>query len=402
MWKRPALALVALSFALAAGANAQGPERIEARIATAADPAQQYALFVPKDAAPDAPLLIVLDPRGRAVATRDFVIDAARARGWIVLSSWQSRSDTDEAVTLRALDALWKASARYPHDARRVYLAGMSGTAKTLWVVAPKLRVAGLLGSAGGRPPELPPLARDAPAFYGFTGTSDFNHREMFALDAALAGVGTPHRLDVYPGGHGWPPVEAFADALAWFDLQAMRDGRMARDAAFIEQRFTACASAAAAGFDVLERWRLQAQCARDFDGLHDVTALREATQALDTSPEVARLRKQDATLAADERRYARRFDAWRERFGRRFIEGVEQPPLPRNESLRQLQVATLRKRAADADPRVAASAQRLLAWVHAAAAFYLPAQFDAKGDHNRAVALGDIADATEPLDVAD
>jgi hypothetical protein len=32
-----------------------------------------------------------------------------------------------------------------------VYLAGMSGTAKTLWVVAPKLRgrIAGFLGSGG-------------------------------------------------------------------------------------------------------------------------------------------------------------------------------------------------------------------------------------------------------------
>ncbi|BCT94105.1 hypothetical protein LYSHEL_31320 [Lysobacter helvus] len=400
MWNRPALAFFSLAFALTA--HAAGPERVEARIATAADPAQQYALFVPKDAGANAPLLIVLDPRGRAVATRDFVIEAARARGWIVMSSWQSRSDTDEAVTLRALDALWKESARYPHDARRVYLAGMSGTAKTLWVVAPKLHVAGLLGSAGGRPPELPPLTRNAPAFQGFTGMSDFNHREMFALDAALAGVGTPHRLDVSPGGHGWPPVEAFADALAWFDLQAMRSGRMPRDAAFIEQRFSACTTAADAGFDALERWRLQAQCVRDFEGLRDVAALRTNVDALEKSSDVARLRSQDDKLAADERRYARRFDAWRERFGRRFVEGLEQPPLPLNESLRQLQIATLRKRAADADPRVAASAQRLLAWVHAAAAFYLPAQFDAKGDHNRAVALGDLAEATAPVDDAE
>src|SRR6478735_7050186 len=100
MWKRPALAFFSLAFALTA--HAAGPERVEARIATAADPAQQYALFVPKDAGANAPLLIVLDPRGRAVATRDFVIEAARARGWIVMSSCQSRSDTDEAVTLRA------------------------------------------------------------------------------------------------------------------------------------------------------------------------------------------------------------------------------------------------------------------------------------------------------------
>jgi hypothetical protein len=137
-------------------------ERLDDKVATQADPAQQYALYFPDGASARTPLLIVLDPRGRGAMARDLVLDGARARGWAVMASWQSRSDTQEGITLRAIDAL--AARERPCSARseRVYLAGMSGTAKTLWVVQPVLhdRIAGLIGSGGARPPELPALAR--------------------------------------------------------------------------------------------------------------------------------------------------------------------------------------------------------------------------------------------------
>jgi hypothetical protein len=81
-------------------------ERLEDRHATAADASQHYALFQPDDASAHTPLLIVLDPRGRGTLGRDLALDGARARGWTIVSSWQSRSDTLESVTLRALDAL--------------------------------------------------------------------------------------------------------------------------------------------------------------------------------------------------------------------------------------------------------------------------------------------------------
>jgi poly(3-hydroxybutyrate) depolymerase len=52
----------------------------------------------------------------------------------VVLSSYQSRSDTNEIGTLRALQALLgEALHRFAIDRKRIYLAGLSGTAKTLW-----------------------------------------------------------------------------------------------------------------------------------------------------------------------------------------------------------------------------------------------------------------------------
>jgi hypothetical protein len=300
-------------------------------------------------------------------------------------------------VTLRALDALLAESARVPHDPRRVYLAGMSGTAKTLWVVAPVLRgkLAGLIGSGGGRPPELPALTKDAPAFYGFTGTTDFNYQEMFALDAALARNATPHRLAVYDGPHGWPASPGFVDAIAWLDVQAMRAGRMPRDDAFLAARAAHCREEADATRDALDRWRTLDACVRELDGVHDVATLRADADTLARSPDVRRLDALEDRLRKEEARQRRTFDAWRERFGARFVEGREQPPPSHPATMRALHIASLRKRALDADPRVAASARRQLAWIHAGAAAYLPLVFSA--DAARLAALRSLAEATAP-----
>ncbi|WP_152599828.1 hypothetical protein [Noviluteimonas dokdonensis] len=373
-------------------AMAAAAERLEDKVATRADPAQQYALYLPDGASAKTPLLIVLDPRGRGAMARDLVLDGARARGWGVMSSWQSRSDTQEGITLRALDALLKDSAHVPHDPRRVYLAGMSGTAKTLWVVQPVLRdrIAGLIGSGGARPPELPAL-QGAPAFFGFAGTTDFNYQEMVALDDALGGA--PHRLVVFDGPHGWPASEAFVEAIAWMDVQAMRAQRMPRDAALIDARWQACTEEATT--DALARWREIDACIRDLDGLHDISTLRAHATALAASEDVQRLRKQEDRLRDEESRQRRRFEEWRARFSARFVEGRPQSPPSHATTMRELRIANLRKRATDADARIAESAMRQLAWMHAGAAFYLPPMF--AGDAERLAALKRLAEATAP-----
>jgi hypothetical protein len=367
-------------------------ERLDDKVATQADPAQQYALYLPDGASARTPLLVVLDPRGRGAMARDLVLDGARARGWAVMSSWQSRSDTQEGITLRAIDALLRESARVPHDPKRVYLAGMSGTAKTLWVVQPVLRdrIAGLIGSGGARPPELPAL-QGAPPFFGFAGTTDFNFQEMRALDESLAE--SPHRLRLFDGPHGWPGSEGFVEAIAWMDLQAMHSKRMPRDDALIDARLQACTSDATS--DLLDHWRALDACVRDLDGLRDVAQLRQQTATLAASADVQRLRKQEDRLRDEEARQRKRFDEWRMRFGARFVEGREQPPPSSATTARELRVASLRKRATDADPRVAQSAGRQLAWMHAGAAFYLPPTF--ADDAQRLTELKRLADATAP-----
>lgn len=83
-------------------------DQVVSKIATLASPDQQYARYLPPGYSRDRkwPVLILLDQRGRAEATLARVQQGARRNGWIVMSSYQSRSDTLESITLFALQAL--------------------------------------------------------------------------------------------------------------------------------------------------------------------------------------------------------------------------------------------------------------------------------------------------------
>lgn len=374
------LRLLALMLALAsacAGAGEFPVDEVVPRVATLASPDQQYSLYLPPgyDPAKRWPLLVILDPRGRAERIA-MAVDGARRHGWIVMASYQSRSDTLERVTLLALQALLDESdRRFATDRARLYLAGMSGTAKSLWTVAVPLRgsLAGMIGCAGGRDPGLSDPPRDTPPFYGCTGDFDFNHREMLALDAQLAAAGVPHRLQRFAGGHGWMPD--FGPAIDWLQLMAMRAGTVPRDAAWIQSRYTSERSAGEALADDYARWQALAPLVEDYRGLVADDGLAARVQALTQSPAVQSQRKRETELADDERRYQGVVNQWAGRMRARFPDGRAQDPPTRGESLTMLKVRSLQKQAASPDHPLAASARRRLELAYAAAHSYLPAE---------------------------
>jgi predicted esterase len=245
------LAVLAPSVSFASAPNPDRPiesvmdePRIVTRLSTQADPTQQYSLLLPVGYSNQKkwPVLIILDPRGRAEATVEMARPGAIANGWIVLSSYQSRSDDLESITLTALQALLREiGEQYSYDPRRVYLAGMSGTAKSLWTAQQALHglVAGFIGCGGGRPTELGKFKATPPAFYGMAGLEDFNNQEMHELDAMLAQAGTPRKLAIFEGGHGWPANQSdFTAAIDWLELMAMREGLTARREEWIESQY--------------------------------------------------------------------------------------------------------------------------------------------------------------------
>jgi tetratricopeptide (TPR) repeat protein len=74
------------------------------------------------------------------------------------------------------------------------------------------------------------------------------------------------------------------SEAVAWFELMAMKQNREARDANFIasqEKEAVALAEALEHSGDTYEAWREYQQAAATFDGLADTTALQEATVTL-------------------------------------------------------------------------------------------------------------------------
>lgn len=102
---------LALGRPLAASAAGSFPVgSIVDSVTTLDDSDQQYALYLPGEYSADSgatwPVLFVLDPRGRAVAGVERFLPAAERHGFIVLSSYQSRSDTWQSVTATALESL--------------------------------------------------------------------------------------------------------------------------------------------------------------------------------------------------------------------------------------------------------------------------------------------------------
>lgn len=396
-------ACIALMLGLLAGdasAAQAAPGEVAPKLATLAEPDQQYSLYLPDgyEAHKRWPVLIVLDARGRGESILRLALDGARARGWIVISSYQSRSDTDENITLRAMQALLRETRqRYAYDPKRVYLAGFSGTAKTLWTQVEPLRgvVAGIIGCGGGRPPELGPLRRGPVAFFGIAGTRDFNYQEMRDLDRQLSEIGATRRLEVFDGPHSWPGAAVFAEAIAWFDLMAMRDGRIPREEAWIDARYAAGQAQAEAGGDLanMRRWE---QLAHDFDGLRDTGRARAAAAALAARPSVRAALAEENRLRAEERRNSARLNEWIARLAARDTDGRRNAPPSTPAAVRELRIASLRSLSRDPDRAQADSARRRLAYIGAAVGFYLPRRYEA-GDPAMAQALLRIALAIDP-----
>jgi predicted esterase len=398
-------ALVLAVLALAGGGTAPGPvgaqglqlpvDRVVPDLASASDPAQRYALYLPPGYPGDRrwPVLLVLDPRGRAELGARLFEAGARRNGWIVISASGSRSDEAQGATLRAVQALLgDAERRFASDPQRLYLAGMSGTAKLAWVLLDPLggRVAGIVGCAGARPPDLPPLRAAPPPFAGCTGTRDYNHASMRGLDARLAALGAPRRLDVFAGGHGWAEAETMSAAVDWLEWLVVRPTASAARADAAWQR----ASAAPLPDAPLPRWRALDQRLRDFPGRRELATLAAERDALAASPALRDALAAEQGWLDGDATYQRAVDAWVQRMQPGFTEGQRRTPPARAESMRMLRVRSLVQLAASTEPGAADAAARRLALARNAAAAFVPALARARGDEAMARAALEVAEA--------
>src|ERR1051325_3175339 len=154
-WGRPCVAQV-------------GAGHIDERVTSTTDTAQHFALYLPPGYTTERrwPILLVLDPRGRALLALQLFQDAAARLGWIVMSSYNSLSDGPPEPNVAAVNAmLASAQARWSIDTTRLYLAGLSRPPRTPRCargrapggVPPPPPSRGGSPRAAGGPPGLPP-----------------------------------------------------------------------------------------------------------------------------------------------------------------------------------------------------------------------------------------------------
>ena len=188
--------LAALFAALAAAGPAGELPRgqIVEKIVAAKAPSQSYALYLPSAYTPEKiwPVLYILDPRGRALFPIELFRPAAEEFGWILVSSYNSASDTKEDLNAPAMTAIWNdAVGRFAIDGRRVYAAGFSGTGRAAVGMAYALpgRIAGVIGAGAGFEDAQAPVKTLPFAYFGTVGDRDMNYYEMRSLEEKLESV---------------------------------------------------------------------------------------------------------------------------------------------------------------------------------------------------------------------
>ena len=396
------------SLAGAAGLQAQLPAplvpgTLTERVVSAADSSRSYALYLPSSYRPGGrhPILIVMDPRGRALRAMGLVRPAADRFGWIAMSSYDTRSDEPTDPNGPALAAmLTDAQRQLAINPRRVYLAGFSGTARLAWIYAFRLRghVAGILGFGAGFPIpfDLPaPLTQPAPAYFGGAGTTDFNYGDLRRLERRLAGSGLAYRLEYYDGPHDWPPEPVVTQGIAWMELQAMRAGLRERDDPWIDSLLRGELDSVARlerGGHLHAAWERSAAIARDFAGLRDVSAAEARAAALADAAPVTAVRRFLEAEAYRERDYIELTTGF-------FREARQSPaPPPVDRAVERLQVRKLKRQAEQRQDTLAAqAARRHLERLFADAAFYEAREYLAVGEAARALALLDLAGEIKP-----
>lgn len=344
-----------------------------------------------------------MDPGGRALRPLERFREAAERFGWIVMSSYNSRSDRAEDPNAAALTAMVEdANDLLSVDPRRIYLAGFSGTARISWVFAQQLgnQVAGVLGFGAGLPGLylLPSLAEGRPqsklAYFGGAGTTDFNYDELHELDRALDDLPVEHRILYYPGPHAWPPEEVMASALAWMELQAMKVGLRPVDSRLVddlyEQDLSTVHRLGEEGW-LPEAHALLRSILRDYGGLRNTETAEGDAADMASSDGFQSATRQLARLGQEAEEY-------RVRFARLLEEYDSKKKPPRLEkSLDRLSIEKLKKRATGQERRDALAAQRLLATVFTQTSFYKPGDYLAQGQPAKAVAMLGIARAIQP-----
>jgi len=318
------------------GALAYGAEwprgQIVPEVPCAEDPTQSYTLYLPSNYSESRPwsVIFLFDPGGRGRRGVERFQTGAEKFGYIVAGSNNSRNGPWEASIHAALAMINDAGKRFAIDPQRVYTAGLSGGAR----VAMKLaidsgKIAGVIASSAGFPDSQP--HKTAPFdIFGTAGTEDFNYLEMREIDRALT---TPHRVAIFEGGHTWLSAGLAVEALEWMELQAIRNGKRARDDAIVQSVFQARVAKAEAQKDGYDAWLAWSEIASDFQGLHDVGPAASRASALQNRKDVKEALKR------------RRSEEMRETQSRAELANLMQGPRTEDPVDRQIRLTQLKGR---------------------------------------------------------
>src|SRR5947207_8022137 len=170
------------------------------------DASQHYALYLPSYFNPSRqwPVILAFDGSGRGRQGVERYRAAAEKYGYVLAGSNNSRNGPWNVAIDAAAAMTADIKRRFPIDAKRMYMAGMSGGARVAIMLAQNSsEIAGVFASSAGYSTAFHKSERFP--LFGSAGTEDFNYREMRAVDRLMT---SPHRVEIFEGGHTWLPVD--------------------------------------------------------------------------------------------------------------------------------------------------------------------------------------------------
>lgn len=376
-------------------------------VVSASDPSQRYVLYLPKqaDLASPRPILYVMDYRGRARLAAELFEPAAERLGWIVMSSYNTASDRAGRPTAAALQAMWTDSHdRFLIDERRMYLAGLSGTARVATLIAGQsgAPIAGVIGAAAGFPPDAPPSKEISFLYFGTAGTIDYNYWEMRGLDAQLTKLGKPHRIAFFDGTHGWMPPELATASLYWMELRAMQAGHRVIDRALVSERWTRDLDRSrgleTAGL-MWEASQLLTSMADDYKGLRATEELADLVARADRLGKTPRAMDQARLLERAALDHDARVHRRLQIVAAAFPANADGPVTAVAQTISDLEISKLLEVSRGDPSEEALAAGRVLAELNVQTGFYLPEAAMSEGDYERARFYLGIAEAIDPDD---
>jgi predicted esterase len=325
-WRVGVLILAMASLGLAPVALTQSPDAaakdsatletlasgsLAPRLTSKVDARFHYAAYLPPGyrRTASAPLLVLMDPRGRALVPLNIVRGIAARVGWIVLSSYETASDDSTAPNAAAVNAmLTDAQSMLNVDARRIYFAGFSGLARAAWQFAEAMSggVAGIISAGASAPQDTYwRIANTAAPRYDVVlvaGDEDFNFDEVRFEYARLADLGAPVRFESFTGGHEWPTDSAMNNAIAWLEVRSVLRPRARRPLVSADSLYAADTSRALRlesqhrTGDAADAWTRMAVA---WTGLHDIAAPIARASALAKDTGIVRWRANRSGLDA-------------------------------------------------------------------------------------------------------
>lgn len=378
--------------------------RIVEGVVSDRDSSQTFSLYVPTSYAPDRswPIVVLMDPRGNSLHPLRKLVPAAEDLGYIVASSNNTASDVDGDPNTPAVNAiLGSLMPLLSIDDRRIYLFGMSGTARIAWALgyAAIPHIAGVAGFGAGPPPDMDLEAAQsqygAPfVFYGGAGDQDFNHAELVLLEGRLRRLGFRYTTSFYTDRHGWPTADSeFEAALSWLHLMAMKRQLIPVDADWVAREYE-FRLAEARGFDEATAlpmaWRSFSALGADFGGLVNTDVASDRARALSATAEVKEWRSRRLALARAHLAYNSAAGAW--------LRSAQTSDPDLDTALRALAVDSLKMAADDTtDPEGAAAAIRALTDLYSLTSFYFTRYHMAQEDWVRARLVLEVANEILP-----